>query len=458
LLVVLVGIVALALGSASGSYTGVADRVQRGDAYRATYLYSAAADQYLQALSRQPLNPIVLLRLCDISLRREQLDEAEAYAAQAERAGADRIEVAECRARAADKRGQGRLAAAQWSIVAAARPAEQSAKLHLIEAYLAAHDWSAAQQTSQALRDANPADPAASFYLAALLALDDPLRARPYLDGAGSAEAVALAAVLDEPLSLGNPSYRAISLGRVFLEHDRLPLAWRAFLAATTENPRYPDAFAYLGITYDRMGEVALAAACLDRALELDPKSALSLYLRGVYLSRRTDWVKARVDLQRAAALDPDSAPVAFALGRVLAEQGEYVAAETQFTRALTREPDNLDWQLALAELYIGHLIRVAEKGVPAAQRAVDLAPDDARARDWLGWGLHLGGDDARSESELREAIRLSPTLARARLHLGNLLIDVGRIEAGRAELLRAAELDPRGAVGARARQLLGES
>jgi tetratricopeptide (TPR) repeat protein len=447
---------AIAIGGSATGDSAAALFVQRGDAYRDGYLYSLAADQYRQALDRQPNNPIALLRLCDVSLRRGLPDEAEAYAERAGRAGADPMETARCRARVAESHGRGERAAEQWAIVVAARPNDREAHIRLIEAQLAAHDWRAALAAADAMLKAWPGDATAAFYLGALLSLDDPVRARGYLNDT-QAETTALAHALDDPLSLANRSYRAVAIGRVFLEHDRLPLAWRALVAATAERPDYPDAFAYLGITYDQLGDAALAAAYLDRALELDPNSIVGLYLRGVYLSRHARWVEARADLERVAQIDPENAPVAFALGRALAEQAEYTAAEQQFARALAREPDNPDWHLALAELYIGRLIRVADLGVPAARRAVDLAPASAAAHDWLGWGLHLVGDDAQAEAELRAAIDLDPALARARLHLGNLLIDAGRIEHGRTELLRAAELDPQGQVGARARQLLGQ-
>ena len=431
--------------------------IQRGDAYRDAYLYTAAVDQYLQALDRQPDTPILLLRLCDVGLRRGQPDESTTYADRAERANADPASVAECRARIAAANGQASESMRQWAIVAAARPADRAARYRLLDAQIAAHDWPAAGATAQALLDADSSDVTASFYVGALLALDDPLHARPYLDHVGTPEAAALVRALDDPLSYASRSYRAVSIGRVFLESDRLPLAWRAFVAATADAPNYSDAFAYLGITYERLGDATLAAAFLDRALEINPDSAVAHYLRGVYSSRRKTWDAARADLDRAAQLDAQNAPVALALGRVLAEQGDFIGAESQLLRAAALEPDNPDGYLALAEFYIGRLIRVADKGVPAAQRAVDLAPDSAHARDWLGWGLHLMGDHLAAEIELREAIRLDPMLARARLHLGNLLVDVGRIEEGRTELQRAVDLDPAGEVGSRARQLLGQ-
>jgi len=167
-------------------------------------------------------------------------------------------------------------------------------------------------------------------------------------------------------------------------------------------------------------------------------------------------WADARADLERAAQLDPGNASIAAGLGRVLAEQGDYLPAEDQLVKATVLDPNNPAWQLALAEFYIGRLIRVADEGIAAARRAVDLAPDDASAHDWLGWGLHLAGSTASGEAELRAALRLDPALARARLHLGNLLIDAGRIEEGRTELQRAVDLDPQGEAGVRAGQLLG--
>jgi tetratricopeptide (TPR) repeat protein len=455
-LLLIVALLVLTPGGSAWHAPDTAALIQRGDAYREVYLYTAAADQYLQALDRSPADALILLRLCDVSLRRGLPDEAGRYADRAEAAGADRVEVADCRARAAEAGGQGQRAAAHWSIVVAARPADRDARVHLIEAHLAARDWPAALGAARALLDARPGDAAASFYLGALLALDDPARAQGYLRDAGIPEAAALAAVLADPLALADRAYRAVSLGRVFLDHDRLPLAWRALVAATAGNPQYPDAFAYLGVAYDRLGDAALAAAYLDRALEIDPDSVIGLYLRGAYLSRQARWAEARLDLDRAARLDPDSAPIAFALGRVMFEQAEYAAAEELLARAIAREPDNPDWHLALAELYLGRLIGVVDRGVPAARRAVELAPGDARARAWLGWGLHLSGDDAQAEFELRAAVQLDPALAQARLRLGNFLIDVGRIEEGRTELQRAVDLDPQGEAGARARRLLG--
>lgn len=453
----IVVIVGVAIAGSGVDNPVAAISLQRGDDYRDAYLYTIATDHYLQALDRQPSNPTILLRLCDVWLRRGQPQEAAAYAERAERAGADRVEPADCRARVAEAQGQWARAAEAWSIVAQARPDDRATRARLIDALIAAHDWPSASAQAGVWLEADPANATALYYRGALLALDDPLEARSHLEAAGSAEASTLAAVLADPLALANRAYRAVSIGRVWLDHDRLPLAWRALLDATTENPNYAEAFAYLGTAYDRLGDATLAGAYLDRALELDDESAVSLYLRGVYLMRRQQWAEARLDLTRASVIDPENASIAFALGRILAEQGDYAGAEIYFTGAVARQPDNLDWQLALADLYIGRLVRVSDDGLAAARRAVELGPDNAIAHDWLGWGLHLAGDEEQAEFHLRVAVDLDPAMAQTRLHLGKFLIDGGRLEEGRTELMRAADLDPAGAVGARARQWLGE-
>ena len=453
----IIALVVILAADAVGVDGGADAIVARGDAYRNAYLYSIAGDQYLQALEWQPGNPAILLRLCDVSHRLGRLDEAARYADRAENAGASRAEAARCRARIAQAGRQARRAAEEWSIAVAEQPEDRDARTSLIGALIAAHDWQAAAANAQAMIDADSGDAAALFFRGALLALDDPMRAQPYLRQAGTPEALALAAALDNPLGLAGREYRAVAIGRVFLEHERLPLAWRAFVAATAGNPGYADAFAYLGATYDRLGDEVLAGASLDRALQLDPNSTIGLYLRGVFLSRHARWAEARADLERARQLDPGNPAIAFALGQASIELGDFTAARDHFAQALAREPDNFGRHLALAELYIGRLVHVEDMGLPAARRAVELNPGSAPARAWLGWGLHLAGEHAQAEAELRAAIGLDPALARARLHLGNYLINVGRIEEGRTELLRAADLDPQGAIGARARQWLSD-
>ena len=119
--------------------------------------------------------------------------------------------------------------------------------------------------------------------------------------------------------------------------------------------------------------------------------------------------------------------------------------------------PDDADFHLMLVRFYLDHLYRVAEGGLPAAQTLVELAPDDARAHDLLGWAYHLAGQHAEGERVLLQALRLDPDLVSAHYHLGSLYLTIGQRESARWHLQRVIDLDLHGFYRGRAEPLLEE-
>ncbi len=73
-------------------------------------------------------------------------------------------------------------------------------------------------------------------------------------------------------------------------------------------------------------------------------------------------------------------------------------------------------------------------------ERSVALSPNDYRY--WTAWGqaLEQAGDYDKAEKALREAVRLAPSYAFPRWHLGNLLLRRNRYDEAFAELLQASE------------------
>jgi len=73
-------------------------------------------------------------------------------------------------------------------------------------------------------------------------------------------------------------------------------------------------------------------------------------------------------------------------------------------------------------------------------ERSVALSPNDYRY--WTAWGqaLEQAGDYEKAEKALREAVRLAPSYAFPRWHLGNLLLRRNRYDEAFAELRQASE------------------
>jgi len=82
-------------------------------------------------------------------------------------------------------------------------------------------------------------------------------------------------------------------------------------------------------------------------------------------------------------------------------------------------------------------------QSVAAYEKAVTLAPNDYRFWMSLGQALEQAGDAEKAEKALREAVRLAPSYAYPRWHLGNLLIRSDRYTEAFQELQRASEANP---------------
>jgi tetratricopeptide (TPR) repeat protein len=135
----------------------------------------------------------------------------------------------------------------------------------------------------------------------------------------------------------------------------------------------------------------------------------------------------------------------------------DYAGAEEWYQAAVELEPENVDFQLMLAHFYTDHLYRIGEGGVPAAESAVVLAPEDARTHDILGWAYYLDGRRSEAEVALSRALALNLDLVSAHFHIGSLYLNSGRNGLARHHLQRAIDLDTGGYYRSRAEGLLYE-
>jgi protein O-GlcNAc transferase len=384
--------------------------VRIGQVYLAQRRYPLAIGTFQQALSRQGTRGEALLGL------------AESYAGQGDWG------------RAADAARE----ALAWA------PGWREARLLLGRAHLERGDYDEAAQTFADVLAGEADEPLAHYYLGLLLAADDAEAARRHLREAHRIpDAETALSALDEAAAAPDRPSALIRLGVLCLRLDELSLAKRAFAAAAAETPTYAEAYAYLGRTKALRGEPALDD--FRAALALEPDLVLGHYFLGSYYRAQGLNDLAEGEFWAAYRQDPDNAALCSAIASVYVDQGRYDSAEEWLAAAVERAPQDPAFQLLLAHFYVDRMYRVQEKGIEAAARAVELAPQSAEAHDLLGWAYFLVDDFANAEGSLRRALDLDGYFAPAHYHLGAVL-EARRDRSGaRASYLRAADLDTTG-------------
>ncbi len=443
LLFVVVAVLLMARPDDSITRSFVNEAAQSSSAAR----YQRAADYLNLAATRQPWNATVALRAAEVAIQRHRYDEAETQLRQAEQAGAEPLAVALLRADLAEQQHHFADAIQQWQSILAQHPDETDFYPRLINAYLQLERWSEAQQAAGHWLSQAPDSADAHWVLAKVLALSDPEQARAHFQQVPAEAARDFLAALSQP----DQAVRALLLGRAYLAQNDLPLAQRAFDAAIAVNPNYAEAYAYAGFARDQRGLDGQAQ--LDRAVEIDGELVVARYFRARHAWQHGQLDQALSDLQVASARDPANVLIATELGRVYIQRSDLAKAEQWLIKARDLKPDDPNIWRALAELYVGRSYGPPAQQVSTAQKLVQLLPQDAEARVWLGRAYLLSGDQAAAQRELDKAVELDPQLAAAHFYLGHVLGLA--TEAGRAEYEQAVTLDPDGPVGKAAQRAL---
>jgi len=127
---------------------------------------------------------------------------------------------------------------------------------------------------------------------------------------------------------------------------------------------------------------------------------------------------------------------------RDLIDLGKFDLALRETQRALQQEPENADYHYLRAWILRKKDRRI--EAIPAAQKALHFAPDDAHHHSLLAMLYQEAQvDRPRAEEHHRQALALSPNTAVFHLHYAEFLRAEGRNEAW-TEVSEALECDPR--------------
>jgi tetratricopeptide (TPR) repeat protein len=417
--------------------------------------YVQAAQTYASAAARIPWMPYLWEKAGVNALQNGETENAISFFNQAAGHGAISKNGWLFLGNAHQMRGDLSLAMKAW---------EQALPLaaaynNLASAERALGDFARAIETFRTALALEPDKASAHYALGLLLAATAPEQAMPELMQAAQLNHLlekpvqGLRTALNTALLSDDRAYQFVVSGRALAALGEWDLAAEAFRRAVAQRPDYADSWAWLGEAEQQQGRDGIPE--IERALALDPGSAMVQGLYGMYLQRQRQPADAMAAFQKAAALEPNDPAWQMALGSASVQTGDLVSAYGYFLHAVELAPDDAVTWRALAAFSVNNAVDVATTGLPAAQKLIELAPDDWQSYDLAGQAQFFREDYTSAITYFKKAINLAPTQAAPALHLGLACMQAGDRTTAHSYLVLAQTLDPTGVDGWQAGRLL---
>jgi tetratricopeptide (TPR) repeat protein len=322
-------------------------------------------------------------------------------------------------------------------------------------------DWQAEQNALANQTQLDTEDAYAHYRLGLLLTLLSPEDALPVLTRASTLNPEVDSAVqtLRAALALSSTqtdeSQKLLTTGRAFGLVQEWELAVAAFTTATQLDPQNAEAWAWLGEANQQTGQGGSAE--LDRALSLSDSNPTVYALRALYWTRQENYEQVLAEYLLAAKYDSKNPAWQAGIGDAYTKLGDLTAALAAYQRAVGFAPTEAAYWLRLAVFCAENNVYVEEAGLPAAQQAVNLAPNDPLAQDALGLSFFATRRYASAEQTLVKAIELAPEYFPAHIHLAMNYLAQGNRAAAFNSLAYVRDADRSGLYREIAIQLLGQ-
>jgi len=307
----------------------------------------------------------------------------------------------------------------------------------------------------------DPSNDLARYNLGLILAAIEPVEAIPELEQVSGlqaelmAKASQLAAGLRETIQSDDLAFQLVGSGRLLASIQEWELAYFAFQNSINLNPRYSEAWAWLGESAQQLGKDPLPA--LQRSLELDPGSITSLAFNGLYFRRNDQPEKALVLYEKVAQLDPANATWQIILGEIHARAGDFATALDYFQAAVATSPLEVQTWQAMLDFSIYYQVYVDQVALEAAIQIFKLEPDSWISFDNMGQVMMWTGKYDLADFYFNRSIEIDPDQAASHLHLGLLYLLINKDSEAIPELQKALALAPGSPAGLQAGQLLDQ-
>lgn len=249
-----------------------------------------------------------------------------------------------------------------------------------------------------------------------------------------------------------------LAMGDCYARLNHNVEAEKSYREALKERPDHPVCWLALGDFYsDSLKKYDKAAGCYDKAIALNPKSALFLRSAGLNAMKMNRNDKALDYFTKSIAASPSYWRRYSLRGGTYALMEKYELAAADFTKAmeLKKEPDELLFSLR-GDCY--SKLGLTDKAMEDYAKAVELNPKNADAIESMGYIYSLKGEHDRAIPYYEKAIALRPGYGEAYNNLGYTWFQKGNKDKALEYLNKAIEVSPTYAESYRSRAEVYES
>ena len=234
-------------------------------------------------------------------------------------------------------------------------------------------------------------------------------------------------------------------LGQLYLSAGLYALAAAQFAAIAPNGPDALAAATYAAYTRWSGGDRAEGRRQLEALVAAWPAEPRARALLALTYLADQDTPRAQAQLDIIRALAPRAPDTHLAWAQWYAAQHDYLTAADEYRRALDDAPlaERGIYSLTLARFHLDTALNTCEVGLPTAQEAARLLPDDARAWSALAAARFACGDANGARSAAEQSLQRSPSNAEASYYLGRALALLGDRSGARTALVSTADLAP---------------
>jgi tetratricopeptide (TPR) repeat protein len=237
-----------------------------------------------------------------------------------------------------------------------------------------------------------------------------------------------------------------MTLGSFYEQQRRWTQAAEEFQSAITRSPNNPMPHAALASVYMNQGQDALAEKTLVETKEQLKDDPAAYRMLGDYYLGRGENTKALTEFSALTSQHPKDRQVRKTYVQLLVLNHRIDEAASLTDDLLKSAPQDTEGLVLRGEIQLQQ--GKVDDSIQTLQQALHASSDNAFAHYQLGIALRQKGKSQEGESELREAVRLSPSLYEAWRALGEIAAQRGDWSGLHNVALELKKIAPRAAEG----------